>query len=157
MSKTLLMALLLGFASTASATAEPVVSVTEGSFAAQARAIEKSLSDGKTYAEMSRVERDEVRSLLGRMSTRLEGVATVEELPEQEKLDLFNEQERVNALLVKGYADSRVVCSKRGRTGSHMRDNSCQTVAERRRRTEQDQENMRLLQNGQSSLRKEGL
>ena len=157
MSKTLLMVLLFGFATAANATAEPEVSVTEGSFAAQAREIKKSLSDGKTYAEMSRVERDEVRSLLDRMSARLEGVATVEELPEQDRLDLFNEQERVNALLVKAYADSRIVCAKRGRTGSHMRDNSCQTVAERRRRAEQDQENMRLLQNGQSSLRQEGL
>lgn len=157
MSKTLLMVLLLGFASGASATAEPVVSVIEGSFAAQVRAIKKSLADGKTYAEMSRVERGEVHSLLDRMADRLEGVDSVDELSEQSRLDLFNEQERVNAMLVKGYADSRVVCAKRGRTGSHMRENNCQTVAERRRRAEEDQENMRLLQNGQSSLRKEGL
>jgi hypothetical protein len=146
MSKTLLMVLLLGFSSAASATAEPAVSVTEGSFAAQARAIEKSLADGKTYAEMSRAERDEVRSILGRMADRLEGVQNVEELPEGDRLELFNDQERVNAMLVKGYADSRLVCDKRGRTGTHFRETKCQTVAERRRRAEADQNSMRALQ-----------
>lgn len=146
MSKTLLMILLLGFSSAASATAEPAVSVTEGSFAAQARAIEKSLADGKTYAEMSRAERDEVRSILGRMSERLEGVTAIEQMPEEDRLALFNDQERVNAMLVKGYADSRLVCDKRGRTGTHFRETKCQTVAERRRRAEADQNSMRALQ-----------
>jgi hypothetical protein len=146
MSKTLLMVLLFGFASAASATTEPAVSVTEGSFAAQARAIEKSLADGKTYAEMSRAERDEVRSILGRMSERLEGVAAIEQMPEEDRLALFNDQERVNAMLVKGYTDSRLVCDKRGRTGTHFRETKCQTVAERRRRAEADQTNMRALQ-----------
>ena len=146
MSKTLLMVLLFGFASAASATTEPAVSVTEGSFAAQAREIEKTLADGKTYAEMSRAERDEVRTLLGRMANRLEGVQNVEELPEDDRLELFNDQERVNAMLVKGYADSRLVCDKRGRTGTHFRETNCQTVAERRRRSEDDQNSMRALQ-----------
>jgi hypothetical protein len=146
MSKTLLMVLLFGFATAASATTEPAVSVTEGSFAAQARAIEKTLSDGKTYAEMSRAERDEVRSILGRMANRLEGVQTVEELSENDRLELFNDQERVNAMLVKGYADSRLVCDKQGRTGTHFRETRCQTVAERRRRSEIDQNNMRAVQ-----------
>lgn len=146
MSKTLLMVLMFGFASAASATTEPGVSVTEGSFAAQSRAIEKSLSDGKTYVEMSRVERDEVRTILGRMSARLEGIDSVEQLSEEDRLALFNDQERVNAMLVKGYADSRLVCDKRGRTGTHFRESKCQTVAERRRRTEADQNSMRALQ-----------
>ena len=146
MSKTLLMALLFGFASAASATVDPPVSVTEGSFAAQARVIEKALSDGQTYAEMSRAERDEVRSILGRMADRLEGVDSVEQMSEEDRLALFNDQERVNAMLVKGYADSRLVCDKRGRTGSHFRETKCQTVAERRRRAEADQASMRALQ-----------
>lgn len=167
MSKTLLFVLMFGcstsaFASyattaTASATAKPEVSVTDDGFAAQVRAIEKDLSDGKTYAEMSRTERDEVRSLLDRMSNRLKEVGSVDQLPEDEKLALFNDQERVNAMLVKGYADSRLVCDKRGRTGTHFKQTKCQTVAERRRRTEEDQQNLRTLRDGQSNLPIEGL
>lgn len=165
MSKTLLFVLMFGcstsaFASyatsaSATATAKPEVSVTDDGFAAQVRAIEKDLSNGKTYAEMSRAERDEVRGLLDRMSNRLKGVDSVDQLPEDEKLALFNEQERVNAMLVKGYADSRLVCDKRGRTGTHFKETNCQTVAERRRRAEIDQENMRALQ--RAPMPKEGL
>lgn len=156
MTKSLLFVLMFGFSSSAfasyatsaaaSASAEPQVSVTDDGFAVQVRNIEKGLSDGKTYAEMSRADRDEVRSLLDRMSNRLKGVDSVDQLPEDEKLALFNEQERVNAMLVKGYADSRLVCDKRGRTGSHFKQTKCQTVAERRRRAEADQNNMRALQ-----------
>lgn len=152
MSRTLLIALLFGFSAAASATNEPNVSVTEGSFSSQVRNIEKGLSDGKTYKEMNRAERDEVRTLLDRMSTRLEGVSSVDELSEEDKLALFNEQERVNAMLVKGYADSRVVCDKRGRTGTHFKESNCQTVAERRRRIEDDQNSMRALQRAPQPL-----
>lgn len=165
MSKTLLFVLMFGcstsaFASyatsaAASASAGPNVSVTDDGFAAQVREIEKGLSDGKTYAEMSRADRDEVRSLLDRMSNRLKDVDSVDQLPEDEKVELFNEQERVNAMLVKGYADSRLVCDKRGRTGSHFRETSCQTVAERRRRASIDQDNMRSMQ--RAPMPQEGL
>ena len=119
--------------------------VTEGRFDAQVRAIEKGLSDGKSYAELSRADREEVRRLLGRMAERLEGVDSVDQMPEADRLAVFNDQERVNALLVKGYADSRLVCEKRGRTGTHMREARCQTVAERRRRAQADQDTLRTL------------
>ena len=108
-------------------------------------------------AEMSRTEREEVRGLLDRMAERMKGFDSVEQMPEDERLALFNDQERVNAMLVKGYSDSRVVCDKRGRTGTHFRETNCQTVAERRRRTEEDQQNLRTLRDGQSDLPKEGL
>ena len=165
MTKSFLFVLMLGcstsaFASyatsaTASATAKPEVSVTDDGFAAQVRAIEKDLSDGKTYAEMSRAEREEVRGLLDRMTGRLKGVDSVDQLAEDQKVELFNEQERVNAMLVKGYTDSRLICDKRGRTGSHFKETNCQTVAERRRRAEIDQNNMRSLQ--RAPMPKEGL
>ena len=158
MTKSLLFVLMFGCSVSAmAATAKPNVSVTEDGFAAQVRAIEKDLSDGKTYAEMSRTEREEVRGLLDRMAERMKGFDSVEQMPEDERLALFNDQERVNAMLVKGYSDSRVVCDKRGRTGTHFKETNCQTVAERRRRTEEDQQNLRTLRDGQSNLPKEGL
>ena len=145
--KTILFAVALTFcATTAHATSEPSVSVQDDGFAAQVRQIERDLSDGKTYAEMSRAERDEVRSILDRMSDRLEGVTDVDQMAEADRLALFNDQERVNAMLVTGYRDSRVVCSRQQRTGSHRREANCQTVAERRRRAEVDQEAMRAMQ-----------
>ncbi|MDY0022127.1 hypothetical protein [Arenimonas caeni] len=131
------------------------VQVAEGRFAAQVRAVEKSLSDGQTYAELPRADRNEVRAILARMAERLEGVDDVGQLSEADRLAVFNDQERVNAILEKGYADSRLVCERRGRTGTHMRESKCQTVAERRRRAEVDQENMRQLQ--RAPMPQEGL
>lgn len=145
--KTILFAVALTFcATTAHATSEPSVSVQDDGFAAQVRQIERDLSDGKTYAEMNRAERDEVRGILSRMEARLEGVSNVDELSEPDRVALFNDQERVNGMLVAGYRDSRVVCEQIRRTGTHRRQAACQTVAERRRRLETDQEMMRKMQ-----------
>jgi hypothetical protein len=62
---------------------------------------------------------------------------------------VFNDQEVVNTLLTQARADSRLVCDRSRPTGSHRRQTKCQTVAERRRRMESDQDHLqRRIQNG---------
>ena len=56
-------------------------------------------------------------------------------------------QVRINGKRAK--ADSRLVCDNSRATGSHRRTTKCQTVAERRRRMEADQDHLqRNIQNG---------
>lgn len=125
----------------------------EGSFAEQRSEIEKGLADGKTYAEISQADRATVRESLNRISGRLEGVEDVDKLPDPAKVALFNDQEVINTILTQAAADSRMVCKSVTRTGSHRKTNECQTVAERRRRQELDQDNLQKMQKGRMPLR----
>ena len=116
------------------------VAVESGDFAAQRAAIEKALGDGKTYVEISSADRSDVRTALDRMSRLLDGGKTTESLTEDQKVELFNQQEIINTLLTRAASDSRVVCDRIEKTGSHRKITVCRTVAERDRRRQTDQD-----------------
>jgi len=103
------------------------------SFEAQRGAIVKALADGETYSEIASQDTRIVMDSLERISSLLDGAQDVEQLPEETKVQVFNEQERINSLLVPAYADSRVICRRHKPTGSNRPTNICLTVAERRR------------------------
>jgi hypothetical protein len=112
-------------------------------FAGQQQAIESDLADGKTYAEISEGDRLAVKGALNRISAALGGVESVEHLSEQKKADVFNDQELINSILTQAGADSRLVCTREKKVGSHRTSTQCYTVAERRRMREQSEAEMR--------------
>lgn len=149
MKKTLIALLLAATPAFAFAAQESHLALAEGDFAEQRAEIEEDLADGKTYAEINSRDRAEVREALDRISRELEGVDSVAELAEPAKVTVFNEQERINTILTQAKADSRLVCDRNRPTGSHRKVTKCQTVAERRRRMEDDQDHLqRNIQNG---------
>ena len=109
------------------------------SFAAQRTAILAALQDGKTYTEIKAEDGRQVRASLDRIAGLLDGRPSVESLSEAEKVKVFNEQEVVNTILTRARADSRVVCTRERRVGSHRTTSVCYTVAERRRMHDQTQ------------------
>ena len=108
-------------------------------FDAQRSVILAALQDGKTYAEIKAEDGREVRASLDRIAGLLDGRPTVASLSEAEKVKVFNEQEVVNTILTRARADSRVVCTRERRVGSHRTTSVCYTVAERRRMHDQTQ------------------
>jgi hypothetical protein len=120
----------------------------EGGFAAQHEAIVEDLHDGKTYAEITPDDRREVREALERISSTLEESGSLANLSEEEKVAVFNDQELVNTILTQAAEDSRVVCVRRKRVGSHRTSNECTTVAERERARERSQDTLRSLPTG---------
>ncbi|MEL1266124.1 hypothetical protein [Pseudoxanthomonas putridarboris] len=106
------------------------------SFEAQREAILKALGDGETYSEIAAEDLQIVKESLDRISSLLDGAQSVGQLPEGTKVRVFNEQERINTLLGRAHADSRVVCKREKPTGSNRPANTCMTVAERRRARE---------------------
>jgi hypothetical protein len=127
---------------------QPRLALADGGFSEQRAQIEADLADGETYAEISNMDRSTVRELLQRISTRLESVASLDELTDEEKALLFNDQEQVNVILTQAASDSRQVCRHEAATGTRFKKTRCYTVAERRRRMEQDQDDLRRSQNG---------
>ena len=149
MKKTLIAFFLAAIPALTFAAQESQLALAEGDFAEQRAEIEEDLADGKTYAEINSRDRAEVREALDRISRELEGVDSVAELAEPAKVTVFNEQERINTILTQARADSRLVCDNSRATGSHRRTTKCQTVAERRRRMEADQDHLqRNVMNG---------
>ena len=67
----------------------------------------------------------------------------MEGLNAQQKADVFNDQERINTLLTKALEDSRLVCRRERKVGSHRMITECMTVAERRQAYESAQKAMR--------------
>lgn len=138
MRSVLLSVLLLSLPVLALASDAPVA-VDEGSFQAQRQKIEKDLADGETYAEITPDDKAAVQAALARMADRLDRAGSVDALPADDKVAVFNDQEKVNTILTQAGEDSRMVCERVQKTGSHRRENRCETVAERRRRRDNDQ------------------
>ena len=122
------------------------------SFNEQRAAINKALGDGETYAEISADDVRIVQQSLGRISTLLAGVPSINQMAPDAKVELFNEQERVNTLLVRAHKDSRLVCRREKPTGSHRPTTLCLTVAERRRQREAADDFFRYNPRGQGPI-----
>ncbi|ATD68380.1 MULTISPECIES: hypothetical protein [Luteimonas] len=132
----------------ANVTANDAVALDKGvdlgrSFEAQRQAILQALADGEVYKEISPEDMQIVRDSLARMSGLLGDVQDVGRLPELTRVEIFNEQGRVNALLTRAHADSRLVCRREKPVGSNRSINRCMTVAERNRERDNAQDLMR--------------
>ena len=110
------------------------------SFEAQRQAIVQALAGGQIYSEIPERDRQTVSASLARIAALLDGAQSVDQLPEATRVEVFNEQERVNTLLTRAREDSRMVCTREKKVGSHRATNSCMTVADRRRAREQSQD-----------------
>ncbi|MGE6333778.1 hypothetical protein [Stenotrophomonas sp. NPDC077659] len=129
-----MMVLLLGLSAAVQAASEkPLVQMDmQGPVAEQVRQVEKALNNGE-YAEISADDRAQVQQSLERITQRMGEHRTAQELPAAVQNELFNDQERINILLSRAHADSRLICQYTRTTGSNMPKSRCLTVAERRR------------------------
>ena len=152
MRRAILLSALLLASGVVAAKQDTALAIGDGSFENQRAKIEADLADGETYAEISRPDQRTVRETLDRMADVLAGVASVDELTDDAKTRLFNDQELVNTILTRAAADSRVVCDRTARTGTRFKTSNCATVAERRRRMEHDRDEMHRIQRGMVPL-----
>lgn len=122
-------------------------------FADSKAQIEDDLRKGERYSELTRHQREDVVAALERMERLLEGITAVSELRPQDRAALLNDQELVNTILTAAEEDSRLICKRVVRTGSHRPSTQCRTVGERRRERENSQEGMRRVQKSHLSPR----
>ena len=129
-----MIALLLGLSGAVSAKPEKTAIQMDGQapVAEQVRRVERALDDGE-YSEISADDRAQVQQALVRITQRMGDHSTLQELPPQVQAEVFNDQERINTVLVRAHEDSRQICQHTRTTGSNMPKSRCLTVAERRR------------------------
>ncbi len=112
-----------------------------GAFAEQKQSIENELAGGDLYREIGEEERGQVLSTLQRMANLLQDKPSIDGLPDELRVKLFNDQELVNRILTQAAKDSQLSCRKEHRTGSRVPTVICKTVAQRRMETETSQYN----------------
>src|SRR5690606_24124255 len=112
-------------------------------FEAQRSQIERELTRGDQYAEIGQSDRRDVLDRLASIGRMLEGVTSLDQLKANEKVELFNYQEEINTILTKSAEDSRLVCKRYTKTGSHRPETRCRTVAQLRVEREDSQNTMR--------------
>lgn len=149
------LALLVLIAGTAMASERGTRVDVEEQFAAQRVQILEELGDGETYSEIKEADREKVKAALARISTALAQSGGIAGLREEQKVAVFNDQELVNNILTEAGENSRLVCKRVKKTGSHMSSNQCMTVAARNRAAEHAQETLRRTPS--RSLRQEGM
>ena len=140
--RTLLFTLVLAAGGSAIAKAPaPSVDAGKSDLAGQRAMVLKEMENGARFGEISDDDKADVFAALDRME-KLLGGRRVAELTEPEKVALINDQELVNALLTKASIDSRMQCRREKRVGSHRTTNTCRSVAEWRRASQQSREDM---------------
>nr|WP_164280962.1 hypothetical protein [Stenotrophomonas indicatrix] len=151
MKHSLLLAILAtGLALTASAQGkgkEPVLQPGKP-LLAQIEQIEKQLSDGETYSELSGADRTRVRETLSRLRGVGEQYANGVGMPESVQTKVLNDQEVVNVLLTQAREDSRLICRREKAIGSNRTTTQCSTVAERARQREAADRDLARAQRG---------
>jgi hypothetical protein len=140
-----LLLLALVAASSGLCAAEKKLYIDVADFAARRAEIDTVLADPTRYAELTRTQREEVRSALDRMQKHLEDAGSVEGLGPNAKMRVFNDQEIINTMLAQAAAGSRTVCKAERRTGSNMVKRRCRTVAEIERTRAESQQGLRRL------------
>ena len=142
--KWLLVFMLAGLAgSTFAATGQkPVSAATAEEFAEQADKVRGEMRRNGRYGEISSRNRERVEAELDRMEQLLARHRSVEEMGPRERTDLFNAQERANALLA-GNDGERLRCQMVEPTGSKMRQRECRKLSDIRRTREAHRDGLR--------------
>jgi hypothetical protein len=134
--------LMLPIAAPSASTDHSAVTFDPAKFDRQRAAIEQGMR-GDTYSELTTTQRQQVRDALREIQRLLDQQQAVGELREEERVALFNAQEEVNTLLTKAADDSRLLCKREAKSGSHLRINVCRTVAQIRRERESSENAIR--------------
>lgn len=121
----LVMLLPLGLAHAAK-TEKIVKADTRDSFAALVTTVQQEMKPGGRYGYIDKKEAEDVNRGLAYMQSLLDRFGSVDQMSPDAKIDLFNHQEKVNAILTRR-DNNRLVCESVAPMGSHIPRTTCRT------------------------------
>ena len=122
---------------------EPAVNANnKDAFATVSQWVRGQMNEGGRYAHVTGSERTRVDNRLDEMSGLFQKYETVDGMPEDAKLKMFNGQEEVNAILAK-HDSERLICKSVKPVGSHIPVKQCVTAGEMEARRHSDQQYLR--------------
>jgi hypothetical protein len=117
-------------------------------FAVVMQAVHQQMQPGHRYEHTTPKERNEIDARFADMQSMFDKHATVDQMNQEEKVQLFNEQEAINAIL-SNRDDDRLVCESVAPLGSHIPRTTCHTyreIMQSRHDTEQVMNKMKQVQ-----------
>lgn len=114
----------------------PMTAVTPATIGAQREAIVAAFQPGERFAELDTAGREKVVAGFHRMDELFGDAKSLNDLSAETKVELFNEQAKINAILTNAQEASREVCKRHRSVNSRLRNTECHTVAEWERRRE---------------------
>jgi hypothetical protein len=115
-------------------------------FEQQAAHVRKEMDKGGRYESIKDEDRARVEDGLNFMHELIVANGTVAAMKEDDRIRLFNRQERINALLTNSDGQ-RIICEKSYQAGSLFRLTTCKSVAERAQRQRDAQSTLESAQN----------
>ncbi len=116
------------------------------SFEAQAAGVRKEMEKGGRFEYIKPDDRATVENGLDFMHDLIVQNGTVAAMKEEDKVRLFNRQERINSILTNSDSQ-RIICEKADQPGTLFRATTCHTYAELQRRTRDSQDAIERSQN----------
>jgi hypothetical protein len=107
--------------------------------------------DSDRYSEITPQDKHTVLTTLERMDARLSKVASADQMSEQDRVDMFNDQEIINTITTHAAIDSRLICIREAPTGSHRIRVTCQTLAVLKARESVGQDAMYRIKHNENS------
>ncbi len=104
-----------------------VVADSSDKFVVLAKAIRQEMAPGGRFEFIAGRSRAEVNDGLDNMAAMMEKSGSVAAMKEEQKIELFNIQEKVNGLLAKN-ANDRLICTYVSPVGSHLPVKKCETL-----------------------------
>lgn len=102
---------------------------TSEKFTVLVETIRSQMAPGKRYEFLKDADRQIVNAQLDSMAAMLAKSGSVAAMTQEEKVELFNLQEKVNTTLAKN-ADNRQICTHERPVGSHLPVTKCMTARE---------------------------
>lgn len=119
---------------------------TVASFDTQAAKVRQEMDKGGRYEHIKAEDRTRVEEGLTFMHDLIAASGSVSAMKEDDRIRLFNRQERVNALLTNS-ENNRIICEKSYQPGSLFKLTTCKSVAERAQREQDAKNNLEAAQN----------
>ncbi|MFL9584459.1 hypothetical protein [Stenotrophomonas sp. AB1(2024)] len=108
----------------------------------QIRDVELAMAS-EQYSELTLENRSAVQASLKQIQAQMGDYERVDQIAPQKQVAIFNEQEKINTILTRSHADSRLICRREKTVGSNFPKNVCMTVAQRRQAEDAARTNMR--------------
>ena len=118
----------------------PMAEIRANGFEEQRAAIIAGFASGERYSEIDDEQRADVLGALDRMQGLLDPSTSIDQLPVEAKVAIYNDQEIINTILTDAQAASREVCKRHRTVHSRLKTSECHTVAEWERRREAGRE-----------------
>ncbi len=115
-------------------------------FSAQSDHVRHEMEKGGRYEFIKTDDRASVEDGLNFMHDLIAQNGTVAAMKEEDKIRLFNRQERINSILTNSDSQ-RIICEKADQPGTMFRATTCHTYAELQRRSRDAQNTIERTQN----------